>query len=260
MIETLIEALSKDSRGKKIVKTIKAGLFMPRSKISNLAGILADHIRTTGQTASTTKLKEKLSEVLENRHGPHYFEYLNTSNKNDTSINVGYLVSMHHQKDYEERFPKNKFKRIPGKVICCSNYVHPKDPLFGNKSIIMRPDDENIAIFKIRSKEIYISYHGFKKFAVRICKNNPHKLKKKYNVYLNALRDRIMTLYNQLEQADPVARKNHVLQIIKHGEQAEYYTYSGIIYILENGNVFKTCYEQDDMNKAGYKKMKNPFE
>ncbi|MBW2986335.1 hypothetical protein KY333_03110 [Candidatus Woesearchaeota archaeon] len=256
MIENLIKALSKNHRSKKTIKTIKEGLFIPRSKINNVADILANHLRSIDRAVSTKELKEQLSAVLENKHGPHYFEYSNTSNKNDILINVGYLVLMQYQKGYEEIFPKNKFKRIPGKVICCSNYVHPKDPLFGNKSIIMHPDDENIAIFKIRGKEIYISYHGFKNFTVRICKNNPHKLKKKYNVYLKALRDRIMTLYNQLEQAVPVTRKNHVLQIIKHGERAEYYTCRGIIYVLENGNVFKTCYEKDDLNKAGYKKKK----
>ena len=72
-----------------------------------------------------------------------------------------------------------------------------------------------------------------------------HRLKKEDRVFIKALRDRIMVLYEQLEKAVPAKRKKHVLQIIKYGEQAEYYARSGFIYVLENGNVFKTCYEKD---------------
>ncbi|MBW3002541.1 hypothetical protein KY338_05275 [Candidatus Woesearchaeota archaeon] len=248
MIEELIKELNEDNKLRKIVKVLKSGVFINRQKIKDIAWRIAHVQEKKGKPVIKQKIKYNLVKELEQKHGPYYYEYTDENiDSKHPSINIGYILSRHYFDDYEKTFPESRFKRLKGRMFDCSNYIHPRDPLIVGK-ITLKLTDKLIATFHMNDREIDITYHGFIAFSRRACNTLM-----KNGTFKKAQRDRLMLLYHQLKESSEVIRKNSVLQIIEHGEKAEYRTCKGFIYVIENSELFKTCYQKDDLNIAGYK-------
>ena len=249
MIEELIKELNKDNKLRKIVKVLKSGVFINRKIIKDIVWRTANVQEKKGTPVIKQRIKYRLITELEQKHGPYYYEYLdeNIDSKNPV-LNIGYILSRHYFDDYEKTFPESRFKRPKGRIFDCSNYIHPRDPLIAGK-ITIKLTDKLIATFRMKDREIDITYHGFNAFSRRVCNTLM-----KNGTFKKAQRDRLMLLYNQLKESVEVIRKNSVLQIVEHGEKAEYRTHKGFIYVIENSELFKTCYPKDDLKRAGYKR------
>ena len=70
---------------------------------------------------------------------------------------------------------------------------------------------------------------------------------------IKAKRDFMKLLYGFLKASMPVERKNVVKQILKYNFQdAKYRTAHNWTFVITDGNVVRTCYEEDNKLKKKY--------
>ena len=68
--------------------------------------------------------------------------------------------------------------------------------------------------------------------------------------------DALQLLIDMVTGAKRVTRANHLKQFFKHGgKDANYLSSEGWIFVLEEGDLLKTCYYKGDINQHGYTKI-----
>jgi hypothetical protein len=149
-------------------------------------------------------------------------------------------------------FPED-IPEAEGRVLSCQEFLHPQDPIFGGGMIFTGEDEYPIRL-NTKHGEYDLSNHAFKRFCDRA--PDSEQLWQAVESCSNTKRGLVRLLLKQFNGSFPVERKNSASQIIKHGfRPTEYRMNKNWIYVVEDGDKIKTCYEKEDPNAAGYRKV-----
>jgi len=137
-----------------------------------------------------------------------------------------------------------------GDIISCTKSILPQDPTFANRSEInLYPNAEHTAEFIYDNESFMVHRHAFDRFVQQA--RNPMGPDRKKIINLG---DCLNSFYKLFKNARPVTRKNGVFQALRHGKRTEYRANQNLVFVIENDNVIKTCYEKEkDSFKAMYK-------
>ena len=142
--------------------------------------------------------------------------------------------------------------QFEGSVISCRNHLSPQDPLFRQGDISLTEDKGSPAVFKTRHGEYVVSGHAFSRF----CERAPSfsYFQRSFSQQIKTQRGLMGILFREFNGSSPVERRNNVMQIMRHGfVEAEYRLNHDLIYVVESGNLLKTCYSKKCALKEGYK-------
>ncbi|MEM4259633.1 MAG: hypothetical protein QXG00_00195 [Candidatus Woesearchaeota archaeon] len=250
MLEDLIKTLEELKNKEKHVMLTPKGLFINENSIKFISMKLAQKRRKKNKQNNILGViitnKDIANEIVS--LGDNKLFYLSKSDLDFCW--VGYIIDekkLGFSSNYFEQ--ETEFPKLNGKIIPCSGYLHPNDPIFKNCPDIILMDDK-IYIAKIITKiqgEIHIFENAFYKFIERI------KSSKEQQVWMRKYqkdkRDYMFLLTKMLKESRQVHRKNTVSQLIKHGlRETEYYRNNNWIFVVDiNGErkkSLRTVYEK----------------
>ena len=140
---------------------------------------------------------------------------------------------------------------VGGRIISCRGFLHPQDPLLGEGQISLTGNKYFPFRFNTKHGEYSVSDHAFSKFCERAL--DSEYFKRTSNVDLDTRRGLVKLLFKEFQGSVPTQRRNVALQTINHGfQKSDYRTNHGWIYVVENGNVLKTCYNKKNPGRRGY--------
>ncbi|SDP76972.1 hypothetical protein SAMN05660330_04025 [Desulforhopalus singaporensis] len=153
-----------------------------------------------------------------------------------------------------------KSENIPASVFKSSKwYIHDLDPLFSK--FVISPSEYSDCILKVQTKHgiIHISFHAWEKFISRIitCKQKVNKFENRDYLYYSR-RYCLRVLIKLLQGSEKTLRNNRLEQFLKYNcKNANYYTVSGWILVVEENKVLKTIYHKGKISRHGYKLADN---
>lgn len=216
------------------IRNTEEGLFINETSLEYIASRLLKHIRNSSFNGILSK-KDIRTEIEDNNK-----YYLSE----DDNCLVGYVINKANVK---------KAILNHGILISCREKIMKNDPIFRyDKNIEILNNQRYCALFNL-DKIYHIGAHSFEMFVHRMDKSEAMK-KQLRNKFPHDLRDYMKSLYIMIKSSVLVDRKNYISQILKNNfKECEYRTNHGWIFVIEKGNMLKTCYEVGKISKKGYK-------
>ena len=180
--------------------------------------------------------------------------------KSYIELRTYFLDDLSYRMDFEECLvgyisgKAEKFRGLPqntGTIFSCKNYLVSGDYLFWNHPIVIQPDRKHLARIPCPMGNILITSHSLDQFMWR--GERSEVMNRNYPGCFTTQRKAILVLYSYLRSAVEVSRQNFATQVVKHnGIPARYFTNQGWIFVIDENNTLRTCYEKGKIAKAGY--------